>query len=226
MVRKWVLKCKDDSETANWLIVNTKMCPKCRSSIQKSGGCNHMVCKLCQFEFCWVCSEEWKRHGQGTGGYYSCNRFDAEKSKKTTSDATKTNLERYLHYYHRYSNHEQSKKIEDKLRLATEEKMKRMQEEGETVTYLDVQYLQQATEQLCSCRHVLQYTYVVGFYLPEGPAKTLFELNQAELEGATEKLSRELEMPQVSKMAVLNAMGSAKNQLAHLLKEQDKAGDE
>lgn len=40
---KWLVKCRDDSETYNWLVANTKACPKCQTSIEKNGGCNHMT---------------------------------------------------------------------------------------------------------------------------------------------------------------------------------------
>lgn len=35
---KWLVKCRDDSETYNWLVANTKPCPKCGTSIEKNGG--------------------------------------------------------------------------------------------------------------------------------------------------------------------------------------------
>ena len=40
-LKRWLVKCKDDSETFNWLLANTKPCPKCGTSIEKNGGCNH-----------------------------------------------------------------------------------------------------------------------------------------------------------------------------------------
>ena len=43
LVKKWVKKCEDDSETANWISANTKECPKCVATIEKNGGCNHMT---------------------------------------------------------------------------------------------------------------------------------------------------------------------------------------
>ena len=43
LVKKWMKKCEDDSETANWISANTKECPKCNSTIEKNGGCNHMT---------------------------------------------------------------------------------------------------------------------------------------------------------------------------------------
>ena len=35
----WAQKCRDDSETANWIKSNTKECSKCQSTIEKDGGC-------------------------------------------------------------------------------------------------------------------------------------------------------------------------------------------
>ena len=40
-------------------------CPKCHVTIEKDGGCNHMVCKnqTCKSDFCWVCLGPWEPHG-------------------------------------------------------------------------------------------------------------------------------------------------------------------
>jgi ariadne-1 len=68
----WLKKCRDDSETANWIMSNTKECSECQSTIEKNVGCkyvavklsgslclivncSHMTCKKCKYEFCWVC---------------------------------------------------------------------------------------------------------------------------------------------------------------------------
>ena len=37
-VKEWEKKCKDDSETANWIASNTKDCPKCGVPIEKNDG--------------------------------------------------------------------------------------------------------------------------------------------------------------------------------------------
>ncbi|TRY66856.1 hypothetical protein DNTS_033025 [Danionella cerebrum] len=42
-IRKWLTKCADDSETANYISAHTKDCPKCNICIEKNGGCNHMT---------------------------------------------------------------------------------------------------------------------------------------------------------------------------------------
>ena len=60
VAKMWLQKCRDDSETANWIKSNTKECSKCQSTIEKNGGCNHMTCKKCKYEFCWVCMGEYQ----------------------------------------------------------------------------------------------------------------------------------------------------------------------
>jgi hypothetical protein len=55
MVKDWWKKKEEDSATASWISSHTKDCPKCQTSIEKNGGCNHMWCKQCKHEFCWVC---------------------------------------------------------------------------------------------------------------------------------------------------------------------------
>ncbi|KAI3494640.1 hypothetical protein L1887_40456 [Cichorium endivia] len=56
IAKLWLKKCEDDSETANWISANTKECPKCNSTIEKNGGCNHMTCRKCKYEWCWICA--------------------------------------------------------------------------------------------------------------------------------------------------------------------------
>ena len=50
IVKFWIKKCEDDSETANWISANTKECIKCSTTIEKAGGCNHMTCRKCKHE--------------------------------------------------------------------------------------------------------------------------------------------------------------------------------
>nr|CAD7429366.1 unnamed protein product [Timema monikensis] len=42
------------SET--WIHNNSRSCPHCNAAIEKSEGCNKMVCQRCNTMFCWLCS--------------------------------------------------------------------------------------------------------------------------------------------------------------------------
>jgi hypothetical protein len=74
-VRKWITKNSAESENLNWILANTKPCPKCYRPIEKNQGCMHMTCSQCRHEFCWLCNGTWSEHGERTGGFYACNRY-------------------------------------------------------------------------------------------------------------------------------------------------------
>jgi IBR domain, a half RING-finger domain/Ariadne domain len=63
-----------------WMKANTRPCPKCKAPIEKNDGCNHMTCsnRNCRHEFCWICREDWKLHNTETGGFFRCNRWQAD----------------------------------------------------------------------------------------------------------------------------------------------------
>ncbi|XP_060083944.1 E3 ubiquitin-protein ligase parkin-like [Ylistrum balloti] len=43
----------------------SKPCPNCKTNTEKAGGCMHMSCSRCYFEWCWMCEKEWTRDCQG-----------------------------------------------------------------------------------------------------------------------------------------------------------------
>jgi ariadne-1 len=193
LVNRWLKKCADDSETANWISANTKECPMCNSTIEKNGGCNHMTCRKCKYEFCWMCMGLWSEHGTS---WYNCNRFE-EKSGTQARDAqakSRVSLERYLHYYNRYANHDQSARLDRDLYHKTERKMMQLQSTS-GMSWIEVQYLQTASEALQTCRQTLKWTYAFAFYLARNNQTTIFEDNQRDLEMAVEALSGMFEKP-------------------------------
>ncbi|KAK3604434.1 hypothetical protein CHS0354_013834 [Potamilus streckersoni] len=191
-LRKWIKKCDDDSETSNWIAANTKECPKCHVTIEKDGGCNHMICKNqnCKADFCWVCLGPWEPHGSS---WYNCNRYDedAAKQARDAQERSRAALQRYLFYCNRYMNHMQSLKFENKLYQSVRVKMEEMQQHN--MSWIEVQFLKKAVDVLCSCRQTLMYTYVFAFYLKKNNQSIIFEDNQKDLENATEQLSEYLE---------------------------------
>ena len=45
-----------------WKELWAKHCPKCASPIEKNGGCYHMTCQHCNYEFCWYCMQSYYSH--------------------------------------------------------------------------------------------------------------------------------------------------------------------
>ncbi|CAG5115366.1 unnamed protein product [Candidula unifasciata] len=186
-----------------WLVTNSKPCPNCKSPIQKNEGCNHMKCSKCKYDFCWVCLEQWKRHNSSTGGYFKCNRYEVlkkveEQSAQMVSEAEVKNrnmqeLNRFVHYYTRFKNHENSYKLEEPLLQTVKDKMMKLAEAvtDNATAHAETRFVEDAVQQLLKARRVLKCSYVYAFYL-DGPGykKIVFEFMQTELEECTEILSQ------------------------------------
>jgi hypothetical protein len=63
-------KAGEDIANALWVAANTKQCPRCSTAIEKDEGCNHMSCRKCRYEFCWICMQDWTLHSNNTGMAY------------------------------------------------------------------------------------------------------------------------------------------------------------
>ncbi|XP_063695065.1 ankyrin repeat and IBR domain-containing protein 1-like isoform X8 [Bolinopsis microptera] len=185
-----------------WLITYSKPCPKCKSPIEKTEGCNHMKCWKCKYEFCWVCMEAWKIHSSETGGYFRCNRYQAvDKFNNSLAEVKRgiieehrkaSKFQRFMHYYTRYHNHEMSHRLEEPLLSTAKMKMIAMAAvaEGDPGA-LDTSFIEDSVKELLKARRVLRASYPYGYYLQDGMhRKMLFEAMQNELEEVTEQLSQ------------------------------------
>ncbi|XP_032827467.1 E3 ubiquitin-protein ligase ARIH2 [Petromyzon marinus] len=190
-IRRWLTKCADDSETANYISAHTKDCPKCNICIEKNGGCNHMQCSKCKHDFCWMCLGDWKTHGSE---YYECSRYKENPDIVNQSQQAQAReaLKKYLFYFERWENHNKSLQLEAQTYTRIQEKITErvMNNLG---TWIDWQYLQNAARLLAKCRYTLQYTYPYAYYMEAGPRKRLFEYQQAQLEAEIENLSWKVE---------------------------------
>lgn len=234
---KWNEKCRNESETANWILANTKPCPKCSSRIEKNQGCNHMSCQQCKHEFCWICMGDWNDHGANTGGYYKCNKYDADSNDDDQSDAAraKRELDRYLHYYKRYHAHSEAQKFAKRQLRETEARMVLLQESSNDSTWTDVEFLKTANEQLVECRRVLKYTYSFAYYLTDDKSdksklmqKERFEHHQEMLERFTENLSELSEKPlaEMDRTDVVNQTRVVDRFMKNILKYVDDGMEE
>ncbi|XP_046457233.1 ankyrin repeat and IBR domain-containing protein 1-like isoform X2 [Daphnia pulex] len=222
--------CTESEDAANcyWLVTNCKACPSCKSPIQKNEGCNHMKCSKCKFDFCWVCLDSWKKHSSATGGYFRCNRYEAmhkadEKQGSMISEAGQRNkqlqeLNRFIHYYTRFKNHENSRLLEEPLLTSARRKMELLaaslpaarspvlgHSDSKDVTAhrsstssvpACTRFIEEGIRELLKARRILCGSYVYGYYLEDnGYNKTIFEFMQNELESFTEKLSEMVARP-------------------------------
>ncbi|XVF29276.1 hypothetical protein REPUB_Repub15cG0106900 [Reevesia pubescens] len=196
-VEKWILKNSAESENMNWILANSKPCPKCKRPIEKNQGCMHMTCTPpCKFEFCWLCLGAWADHGERTGGFYACNRYEAAKDEGVYDEAerrremAKNSLEKYTHYYERWASNQLSrqKALSDLNQMQTVhlEKLSDLQCTPES----QLKFITEAWLQIVECRRVLKWTYAYGYYLPEHEhaKRQFFEYLQGEAESGLERL--------------------------------------
>ncbi|XP_044490141.1 probable E3 ubiquitin-protein ligase ARI2 isoform X2 [Mangifera indica] len=200
----WAKKCRDESETVNWITVHTKPCPKCHKPVEKNGGCNLVSC-ICGQAFCWLCGGATGRdHTWSRIAGHSCGHYKEDKANKT--ERAKRDLYRYMHYHNRYKAHTDSFKLESKLKETILEKVSILEERESR--HRDFSWVTNGLYRLFRSRRVLSYSYPFAFYmfgdelfrdemnLQEREIKQhLFEDQQQQLEANVEKLSKNLEEP-------------------------------
>ncbi|XP_057837830.1 probable E3 ubiquitin-protein ligase ARI8 isoform X2 [Cryptomeria japonica] len=196
-VEKWILKNSAESENMNWILANSKPCPKCKRPIEKNQGCMHITCTPpCKFEFCWLCLGAWSEHGERTGGFYACNRYETAKQEGVYDESerrremAKNSLERYTHYYERWATNESSraKALSDLQHMQAVQIEKLSDKQCQPVSQL--KFVNDAWLQIVECRRVLKWTYAYGYYLPEieYTKRQFFEYLQGEAESGLERL--------------------------------------
>lgn len=188
----WILKAKKESENLNWVLSHTKECPKCSVNIEKNGGCNHMACSSCKYEFCWICGGDWKPHGSN---FYQCTIYENDdlKNKSNVEDVSKT-LKRYTFYYRMFNEHEVSAKLDWQLGQTVGSKVKHLQE-NIGVSWIEGQFLTESLRTLNEGRTALKWSFAVAFYSdPSHNLTKIFVDNQMLLSNAVEDLSELLQI--------------------------------
>ena len=189
--------CQDikDWETVGdkdtFFLNSVKPCYHCGLLCERTHGCNHMTCPKCRGEWCWMCLGDWKTHGERTGGFYSCNIYNAGGSKGNELDKKRENSKAFhdklQHYSDRYLNHHtlerQSKERKQKMMPIIRNFFR--------VTPRSIERLEESYDTLILARVLLKHTYVYGYFESEKPhskVNELFNHQQAMIETQTEML--------------------------------------
>lgn len=189
----WVKKARIESENLNWVLSHTKECPKCSVNIEKDGGCNHMICSSCKYEFCWICEGDWAPHGNS---FYQCTLYKNDENNNTKNPIMDVNksLKKYTFYYKMFNEHEVSAKLDWKLGQNVGNKVKELQEKM-GISWIEGQFLTESIRMLNEGRTALKWSFAVAFYSDASHNLTkIFIDNQSLLSKAVEDLSELLQI--------------------------------
>uniref|UniRef100_A0AAX7TM04 RBR-type E3 ubiquitin transferase n=1 Tax=Astatotilapia calliptera TaxID=8154 RepID=A0AAX7TM04_ASTCA len=164
-----VSEAYEDAANCLWLLSNSKPCANCKSPIQKNEGCNHMQCAK-------------------VGKRYMNQSFSAEKKHKSFQE-----LDRFMHYYTRFKNHEHSYQHIPYSCLLSDSPAFSFPGEGGPP---DTTFIEDAVLELLKTRRILKCSYPYGFFLePKSTKKEIYELMQTDLEMVTEDLAQKVNRP-------------------------------
>ena len=216
----WIKKAKKESENLNWVMSHTKECPKCGVNIEKDGGCNHMKCSSCKYEFCWICEGDWAPHGKA---FYQCTLYtNDEKSKKKETEELSKIMKKYTFYYRVFNEHEISAKLDWKLGQTIGSKVRALQEKMD-VSWIEGQFLTDSIKILNEGRTALKWSFPVAFYSdPSHNLTKIFVDNQSLLSKAVEDLSELLQIKDPEqimkkKLEFYNKSGYVENRMYALM---------
>jgi len=119
-----------------------------------------------------MCLGSWEEHGQKTGGYYNCNKYETLKKKgdkelvkeEKERDDFKNQLTKYMFYFERFNNHERSEKHANELRPSLISKIELLHEiKGYPSSELE--FLLETLQEIIMCRQVLKWSYALGYFM-------------------------------------------------------------
>jgi ariadne-1 len=163
----------------SWEQQNTKPCPRCSSRIEKNGGCNHMTCEHCHYEFCWICGHEWNSHN---GDAYNCNKsVDFDKKFVDTTAKVGGNTRKAAMFVGHHMAHLQSQRNEAKKREHNLQRLLGMFMNSGMRGDAAQELAMRAVSAVETARSVVIWSYPYAYYLVDEKELALFQHVQAQL---------------------------------------------
>lgn len=202
--REWEdnLEKKKDKLSGFWMSTHTKKCPKCDINVEKAGGCMHMTCVNCKYDFCWMCRAEWKKHGNNTGGYYKCNIYKEDPNEKSKQSEAERDMKRLEFYLDRYTENKKSFKSNlDQLEKFKKQVYEKKKGTGKDTPMYILQsqipkvfdFYLEALRLVVKVRNFITYTYPLAFNILNASELELFAENQFQLTSLLEALNKNLD---------------------------------
>ena len=200
MFEKWLRMNDTAKNDDKWIEANTKECPHCHQKIEKSKGCNYMLCDKkaggCGHAFCYVCETDWTKHSQD---HFTCNKYtDAVKKKEQKADQLKEQLKRTDFYYKRYMHNKKACEILDKQTREDIGEKINLLVTLKNMPILEMKFVNEAIDTTIKGKRLLKNTYIFGYYMKDNEKKQYFEHEQGILQYWTEELHRYLIDDQLS----------------------------
>lgn len=203
----WVdnLDSKVDKLSKTWISQNTKPCPKCKVDTDKNTGCMRMVCKQCQFQYCWMCKGEWvvAHANPTTAGYWQCNIYKEDPKDKVTKSINERNMKKVQFYLERYADTKNTYKANKssiiKTKSIIDKISKSMCNESESMTQgqnitlsIDFDFYFKALKLVAKARDFMANTYILANNIVNEYLIDLFAENQNMLLQSLEALNQYL----------------------------------
>ncbi|KAG5671760.1 hypothetical protein PVAND_001939 [Polypedilum vanderplanki] len=179
ILEKWLKYSNNDLtliQTAAWVAKFTKPCPNCKVSIEKNGGCDHMTCSSCGYEFYWNCLCIYRNH------LHKCKKTDQIRSSNAITITKRYEIysSKYEFMFNAYQRDE----------VHYGRLMNYNQEFELNEQWVKMDFIANAIEILLECRRTIMYSYVFLFYKTTiGNEIYIFENMVEELYQNTERLA-------------------------------------